>query len=137
MAILLSLLLSLDMDGCHISDPHIPMRTLYACVYCVPGCPRYPHPLTRLCVWRLLPARLLTDPGVEFRFPLRATGGDALVSAGAAGGSGARARPWAQVCSRYVGTNSPVGNIARDIRSYSSKAQLCSCSAACSCLPVR
>ena len=56
--------LSLDMDGCHISDPHIPMRTLYACVYCVPGCPRYPHPLTRLCVWRLLPARLLTDPGL-------------------------------------------------------------------------
>ena len=39
MAILLSLLLSLDMDGCHISDPHIPMRTPYACVYCVPGCP--------------------------------------------------------------------------------------------------
>ena len=28
--------LSLDMDGCHISDPHIPMRTLYACVCCVP-----------------------------------------------------------------------------------------------------
>ena len=64
MAILLSLLLSLDMDGCHISDPHIPMRTLYACVYCVPGCPLCPHPLTRLCVWRLLPARLLTDPGL-------------------------------------------------------------------------
>ena len=56
--------LSLDMDGCHISDPHIPMRTLYACVYCVPGSPRYPHPLTRLCVWRLLPARLLVDPGL-------------------------------------------------------------------------
>ena len=56
--------LSLDMDGCHISDPHIPMRTLYACVYCVPGSPRYPHPLTRLCVWRLLLARLLTDPGL-------------------------------------------------------------------------
>ena len=50
------------MDGCHISDPHIPMRTLYACVYCVPGCPRYPHPLTRLCVWRLPPARLLIEP---------------------------------------------------------------------------
>ena len=31
---MLSLLLSLDMDGCHISDPHIPMRTQYACVYC-------------------------------------------------------------------------------------------------------
>ena len=29
----------------------------------MPG-PRYPHPLTRLCVWRLLPARLLTDPGL-------------------------------------------------------------------------
>ena len=28
-------LLSLDMDGCHISDPHIPMRTLSACVYCI------------------------------------------------------------------------------------------------------
>ena len=40
------------------------MRTQYACVYCVPGCPRYPHPLTRLCVWRLLPARLLVDPGL-------------------------------------------------------------------------
>ena len=50
--------LSLDMDGSHISDPHIPMRTLYACVYCVPGCPRDPHPLTRLCVWRLLPQRV-------------------------------------------------------------------------------
>ena len=40
------------------------MRTLYACVYCVPGSPLCPHPLTRLCVWRLLPARLLTDPGL-------------------------------------------------------------------------
>ena len=36
----------------------------YACVSCVPGSPRYPHPLTRLCVWRLPPARLLVDPGV-------------------------------------------------------------------------
>ena len=36
----------------------------YACVSCVPGSPRYPHPLTRLCVWRLPPARLLIDPGV-------------------------------------------------------------------------
>ena len=29
----------------------------YACVSCVPGSPRYPHPLTRLCAWRLPPAR--------------------------------------------------------------------------------
>ena len=36
----------------------------YACVSCVPGSPRYPHPLTRLCAWRLPPARLLVDPGV-------------------------------------------------------------------------
>ena len=35
----------------------------YACVSCVPGSPRCPHPLTRLCVWRLPPARLLVDPG--------------------------------------------------------------------------
>ena len=48
---------------------------LYACVSCVPGSPRYPHPLTRLCVWRLPPARLLVDPGVPgstFHTPPRA-----------------------------------------------------------------
>ena len=47
----------------------------YACVSCVPGSPRYPHPLTRLCVWRLPPARLLVDPGVPgstFHTPPRA-----------------------------------------------------------------
>ena len=39
----------------------------YACVSCVPGSPRYPHPLTRLCVWRLPPVGHLlggsTDTG--------------------------------------------------------------------------
>ena len=42
----------------------------YACVSCVPGSPRYPHPLTRLCVWRLPPARLLVDPGVPGSTPM-------------------------------------------------------------------
>ena len=32
-----------------------------------PATPRYPHPLTRLCVWRLFPARLLIDPGLPAR----------------------------------------------------------------------
>ena len=41
--------LSLDMDGCHISDPHIPMRTPgYACVSCAcgPALPTHPKPAT-------------------------------------------------------------------------------------------
>ena len=53
--------------------PHAYQRC--ACVSCVPGSPRYPHPLTRLCVWRLPPARLLVDPGVPgstFHTPPRA-----------------------------------------------------------------
>ena len=49
----------------------------YACVSCVPGSPRYPHPLTRLCVWRLPPARLLVDPGVPgSTFHKNSHGGD-------------------------------------------------------------
>ena len=50
----------------HISDPHFHMRNRVAHAYhAFPAArARYPHPLTRLCVWRLPPARLLVDPGV-------------------------------------------------------------------------
>ena len=43
--------LSLDMDGCHISDPHIPMRTpvrMRILRSRLPALPAPPHPLMRV-----------------------------------------------------------------------------------------